>query len=55
MKVGFLVVSGIRKVLCVLLVLQRNVRLFDMDVEDDEVDDDEFENEELDNVFEEKQ
>lgn len=55
MKAGSLAVSGTRKVSCVLSASQRNVRLFDMDAEDDEADDDEPENEELDNAFEEKQ
>lgn len=38
-----------------LSVSQRNVRLFDMDAEDEEAEDDETENEELNNSFEEEQ
>lgn len=48
-------VSGTRKVSCVLSMSQRNVRLFDMDAEDEEAEDDEAENEELNNSFEDGQ
>lgn len=55
MRARSLSVSGTRKVSCVLSVSQRNVRLFDMDAEDEEAeDDDEVENEELNNSFEEE-
>lgn len=55
MRASSLSVSGTRKVSCVLSVSQRNVRLFDMDAEDEEAEDDETENEELNNSFEEEQ
>ena len=55
MRASSLSVSGTRKVACVLSVLQRNVRLFDMDAEDEEAEDEETENEELNNSFEEEQ
>lgn len=55
MRASSLSVSGTRKVSCVLSVLQRNVRLFDMDAEDEETEDEETENEELNNSFEEEQ
>ena len=55
MRAGSLAVSGTRKVSCVLSTSQRNVRLFDMDAEDDEAEDDEPENEELNNSYGEEQ
>lgn len=55
MRASSLSVSGTRKVSCVLSVSRRNVRLFDMDAEDEETEDDEAENEELNNSFEEEQ